>query len=158
MRFFKTLEYQPHVDRLFKELSEKIHEALPGVEVEHIGSSAIRGAISKGDLDILVRVSPKDFALAIQALERIGFMVKAGTFRSDELCMLCGPQDSAVQLIVAGSEFEMFARFRDLLNANPEWVEQYNSLKESCAGWTQEDYRVRKSAFIERILKEPVQS
>ena len=36
--------------------SARIDAALPGVEIEHVGSTAIPGALTKGDLDLLVRV------------------------------------------------------------------------------------------------------
>ncbi|EGR2479900.1 hypothetical protein DYB78_17990, partial [Vibrio cholerae] len=51
-----------------------------------------------------------------------------------------------------GSEFEFFVGFRDKLRKNPELVQRYNELKISCTGWSHEEYRRKKSAFIERVL------
>ncbi len=50
------------------------------------------------------------------------------------------------------SEFEFFVGFRDKLRKNPELVQRYNELKISCTGWSHEEYRRKKSAFIERVL------
>ena len=60
--------------------------------------------------------------------------------------------DVALQVVTNGSEFECFLRFRDKLRANPALVQQYNTLKMSCEGWSQEKYRGKKSTFIEHVL------
>ncbi|CAH6806126.1 hypothetical protein VCHA37P191_10488 [Vibrio chagasii] len=42
--------------------------------------------------------------------------------------------------------------FRDKLRTNPTLVQQYNALKVHCEGWPQDEYREKKSAFIESVL------
>lgn len=152
MRFFNPSEYQQRAEQDFIEIRGRLSKAVPYAEIEHIGSSAIKGAVSKGDLDILVRIEGAQFAEAQAAIETLGFTVKQGTLRTDSLCMLEGPQGIAVQLIERGSKFEMFARFRDLMNAAPDLVEKYNALKMSSTGLSEEEYRARKSKFIEALL------
>lgn len=154
MIFLEAAEYQPRVAELYGRLRRRILQAVPQADVEHIGSSAVRGALSKGDLDILVRVKKSDFASALAAIETLGFSVKEGTFRAEWLCMLEGPDDSAIQLIEAGSEGEMFSRFRDLLNSDRALVAEYNLLKSTSFGLRPDEYRARKSLFIESVLVE----
>ncbi len=60
--------------------------------------------------------------------------------------------DVAFQVVANGSEFEFFILFRDQLRSNDSLVRQYNELKMSCKGYSQEKYRRKKSAFIEQIL------
>jgi GrpB-like predicted nucleotidyltransferase (UPF0157 family) len=60
--------------------------------------------------------------------------------------------DVAIQLIVAGSEFESFVKFRDRLNADANLVKQYNELKMGSVHLTPTEYRAKKSAFIEAVL------
>jgi GrpB-like predicted nucleotidyltransferase (UPF0157 family) len=84
----------------------------------------------------------------------LGFKEKVDTLRTLELCMLesKSSDDVAFQLVANGSEFEFFLIFRDKLRANPSLVQQYNALKMSCEGLSQDDYRRKKSDFINHVL------
>ena len=59
--------------------------------------------------------------------------------------------DVAIQLVVNGSQFEDFVRFRNILNQNPQLVIDYNILKQECGGGPS-SYRAKQSLFIERVL------
>ncbi len=155
MHFLKPKDYGNQVDEIFKILRDRVAARLPGAEIEHIGSSAIQGAISKGDLDVLVRVSGADFESAVQKITDLGFTEKIGTLRTASLCMLETAEfaiDVAIQLIEGGSEFEDFVRFRDRLNSDQDLLKKYNRLKRSCSGMTATEYRSVKSKFIEFVL------
>ena len=156
MRFLEPEHYVQHADKIFRILRDCVGASLPNAEIEHIGSSAIRGAISKGDLDMLVRVSGADFETAINKMKALGFSEKVGTLRTASLCMLETTEfkiDVAIQLIVRGSEFEDFIRFRDRLNSDQDLVQKYNQLKRGCSGMTAAEYRAVKSEFIQAILE-----
>ncbi|WP_413581786.1 GrpB family protein [Bdellovibrio sp. HCB288] len=156
MRFLEPSEFLPKVEAIFSDLKDKIKMALPNADVEHIGSSAIKGAISKGDLDVLVRVLPPNFEIAISKIKELGFAEKSGTLRTEQLCMLVTDVynwDVAVQLIAKNSEFEDFVSFRDRLNDDPGLVLAYNQLKLSSRELSPENYRQKKSAFIEMVLR-----
>jgi GrpB-like predicted nucleotidyltransferase (UPF0157 family) len=154
MKFLESIEYQPACHARFAFYINEIHTLLPTARVEHIGSSAIPYAISKGDLDIFVGVEKNNFTQAITSLEELGFKEKKDTLRTDELCMLesCS-EDVALQVVVNDSEFEGFLHFRDKLREGPKFVYEYNHLKRSCEGFSQDKYRERKSEFIEHVLK-----
>lgn len=154
MRFFNPEEYQAFNEKLFLRYKSKIEEVLPDVRVEHIGASAIPTAISKGDLDIFVGVEAFELESVVQLLVTLGFQEKFDTLRTSELCMLesSSTEDVAIQVIANGSEFEYFLTFRDALCSNAMLVQQYNELKISCEGLSQDAYRLKKSAFIEQVL------
>ena len=155
VRFLEPDQFIHKLSRIFANLKSRISEKLPASNIDHVGSSAIKGAISKGDLDILVRVDIADLERGISALQELGFTVKQGTLRTESLCMLVTTEfseDVAVQLVAQGSEFENFIIFRDRLNTNPDLVKQYNQLKLESAGLSAADYRTRKSKFIQRVL------
>ncbi|MBC7372086.1 MAG: GrpB family protein [Bdellovibrionaceae bacterium] len=63
-------------------------------------------------------------------------------------------EELAIQLIEAGSEFEMFITFRDILLADAKLLKSYNELKLGCTGLDQTKYRARKSEFIQKVLGE----
>ena len=132
----------------------QLSAALPLATVEHIGSSSIPQAISKGDIDVLVAVAQADFAQALAALVALGYEEKNDTLRTPQLCMLVSPRadiDLAIQLIERGSKFEFFLTFRDALRADPDLVAQYNQIKR-CAN-NSADYRLAKSSFIDEVLR-----
>ena len=43
-------------------------ELVPGADVEHVGATAVPGALTKGDVDIAVRVGKPQFSAAVDAL------------------------------------------------------------------------------------------
>ncbi|MEP7154125.1 MAG: GrpB family protein [Betaproteobacteria bacterium] len=148
MNLYPASEYQATAIRLFNECAKEVFRALPFARVEHVGSSSIPGAISKGDLDICVVVPGGLHENAVTVLEAIGYRIKPDTLRTPELCMLESPRedaDIALQLIAAGSKFEFFMRFRDALCAQPLLVEQYNKVKLLAKDRSDTAYREEKS-------------
>ncbi|MBU2909130.1 GrpB family protein [Vibrio splendidus] len=154
MKFYPAGQYQAACNELFVRYERGIKKLIPNAKVEHVGASSIPSAVSKGDLDIFVGVELGEFEDVIERLTTLGFNEKLDTLRTPELCMLesTSSDDVALQVVANGSEFECFLRFRDKLRANPALVQQYNTLKMSCEGWSQEKYRGKKSTFIEHVL------
>lgn len=155
MKFYRPDTFLDNLNRIYSELKIRIHDILPDADVDHVGSSAIHGAISKGDLDILVRINKEELESCIEKLKKLGFKEKQGTLRNDSLCMLYTDQykeDVAIQLVARNSEFEDFLLFRDLLNSDPTLVSEYNALKEKSEDLTADEYRSIKSIFIEKVL------
>ena len=154
MQFYKATEYQASCEKLYRKYELEIAVLLPDAIIEHIGASSIPDAVSKGDLDILVGVNGCKLEKAVKLLSTLGFNEKSNTLRTSELCMLenSSGEDVAFQVVANGSEFDFFVRFRDKLRESPELVQQYNELKMSCTSWSHEEYRRKKSAFIEHVL------
>ena len=143
------------VEAAFIHHRELLASLLPEAEAHHIGSTAVQGSLTKGDLDIQVRVAAEQFAHADAVLashyERNIASTHSPTFSSFK-------DDSAdpplgIQLTVAGGQDDFFCRLRDYLIAHPEVNERYNALKRRFDGALMADYRAAKSAFIEALLK-----
>lgn len=152
-------EYSSKTDRTFKKLHQSLKQALPHAEIEHIGSSAIPGTLSKADLDVFVGVPKQDHLLSIEILKGLGFTEKLDTYRSDELCMLVSTPPSyelreiRIQVVALGSVHENFRTFRDSLIGNPSLVEDYNNLKLKYSKGSPNEYRKEKSSFIQKVLQ-----
>lgn len=155
MKFYPAEQYQAACNELFIRYERDIIKLIPNARVEHVGASSIPFAVSKGDLDIFVGVELGELEDVIERLTTLAFTEKLDTLRTPELCMLesTSADDVALQVVANGSEFECFLRFRDKLRANPALVKQYNTLKMSCEGWSQEKYREKKADFIEYVLE-----
>ncbi|CAG23167.1 GrpB family protein [Photobacterium profundum] len=154
MKFYSAEQYQASSEELFLRYEREIQKLLPNARVEHVGASSIPSAVSKGDLDIFVGVDAHELENAAQLLMVLGFQEKVDTLRTSELCMLesTSVDDVALQIVANGSEFECFLVFRDKLRANVSLVQKYDDLKMSCEGLSQEEYRRKKSAFVEHVL------
>ncbi|QSB54306.1 GrpB family protein [Acinetobacter calcoaceticus] len=157
MIFLEPEQYQKKCAQLFNSYQKDISTLLPFARIEHIGSSSIPNAISKGDLDIYIEVKPEQFEVAIEGLKTLNFIEKQNTLRTHELCMLesLNNDDVAFQIVATGSKFTFFLTFRNKLTASPALVDEYNQLKLQCSHLDHDQYRTIKSDFITRILKHP---
>lgn len=154
MVFLEPEQYQQRCTQLFNSYQKEISTLLPFAKIEHIGSSAIPNAISKGDLDIYIEVIPEQFEFAIEQLKTLNFIEKQNTLRTHELCMLesLNNDDVAFQIVVTDSVFTFFLTFKNKLISSPTLVNEYNQLKLQCSHLDPDQYRTIKSDFINRIL------
>lgn len=137
MRFLDPHQYQPEVTQLFEVIANEVCRLLPKARVEHIGASAIPGAISKGDLDVFVGVDEEELERTVECLERNGYRVKRDTLRNESLCMLETSSYEvpvAMQVVANGSQYEMFLTFRDAVKRSKSLLEEYNQMKHLCEG------------------------
>lgn len=132
---------------------------LPWAQVEHVGAISIPGALTKGDIDLLVRVEAARFDVASAGLLGLYAVHQAenwtptfATFASFADAEATDPP-VGVQLAVAGSaEDLLFGPFRAALIGDPALLEEYNALKLGLDGERYERYTEVKGAFIERVL------
>jgi GrpB-like predicted nucleotidyltransferase (UPF0157 family) len=134
-----------------------ITKLLPEADIQHVGSSAIPNSITKGDLDIQVRVEAAIFPKAVQELSRLYGQnkgsTKADTFRSFKDDSSVPPL--GVQLTVINSEFDFFWKFRDVLLMNDKYRQEYDELKRKYEGKDMELYREEKNQFFEILMETP---
>lgn len=148
----EAADYQARLQARFVQVRDALLARWPAARVEHIGASSIEGAVSKGDLDVLLLVSPEAFESVRGQLVAGGYCEKRDTLRTTALCMLEAP-DHALQLVAAGSVHErVFLRFRDRLRADAPLVAAYNDVKRRHAADSDERYRDAKARFIQQVL------
>ncbi len=131
---------------------------LPGAEVEHVGSTAVPGALTKGDLDLVVRVDQATFPTAIGMLGS-HYAAHQPKNWTPTLASFKDPSsrrpEVGVQLVVAGSHDDrLFGPFRDALVRDPALLARYNELKRGLDGAEYQRYTEQKGKFIERVLRE----
>lgn len=155
MIFFENTLVAQHANKTFYTWKNKIESLLPFAEVEHIGSTAIPGALTKGDIDLLIRVPKGTLEDVVKKLiAAFQWVEKAENHRDSELCMLTSQTDVdlAFQVIEKGSKYEFFLRFRDLMRRDGALLARYNQLKRDCADLSEDEYRCIKSQFIEMVI------
>jgi GrpB-like predicted nucleotidyltransferase (UPF0157 family) len=129
---------------------------LPAAHVDHVGSTSIPGALTKGDVDLLVRVDAERFDAAVAAL-RSCYAVHQPENWAPAYASFADPEPTdlpvGVQLAVAGSADDLlFGAFLDALIDDPALLAEYNALKLRHDGDEYERYTGVKREFVERVL------
>ena len=146
----------PEAQRILAEQRDALRAAgVPG-DLELVGGSSVPGALTRGDVDLHLRVAAADFPAAVGALRRTHAVVHpeiwGPTLAAFEALGTALPTGIAVTS--GGSEHDLrFSRTWQLLRADPALVEEYNAAKLAGDGPTGEGYEDRKSAFFDRVLR-----
>jgi GrpB-like predicted nucleotidyltransferase (UPF0157 family) len=130
-----------------------IEMLVPIATVRHIGSTAVTGALTKGDLDLLVSVPARELEAATAAL-RGRYAVNQPENWSTTFASLreepAGEVPVGVQVVVAGSDDErLFIEWPERLVADANLLAEYNALKRRQQGADPDDYIAAKGEFIE---------
>lgn len=140
---------------MFAKMASRIRAALPDADVRHIGSTAVPGSLTKGDLDVLVRVSQNDFQAADRVLGAM-FDRNTGSVRTDSFSAFMDSSTSpelGVQLVATGTAFDTFVEWVDRLASDRKLRDAYDELKARYQGKDMEDYRRAKKEFISENLR-----
>jgi len=157
--FCKFDKNSPYV---FKKIKEIIHEELPKLRLEHVGSSAI-GVGGKSIIDILVICSTQKYKFVSRKLTLLGFqkdLVKktkrktilfqgAIKYRNKKYYIHCHMTN------LNSSDYDNFINFRDRLLKNKKLLHEYAKIKNEAIGkgkFENCDYNAHKQPFIKKIL------
>jgi len=139
----------------FSEVAAHVEAGLPGADVEHVGSTAVPGCLTKGDLDVLVRVPSEAFLSSMEVLD--GLLARSP--RNDptddyvEYDYVGRGFSASVQLAVVDAWHDRrFHGLKALLTSDPRALERYNGMKRTYEGRPMEKYRQAKALLIESLL------
>ncbi len=146
---FVTLEsIQDVVDIEFKKQNEYLSKLIPSADIQHVGSTAVPGSITKGDIDIQVRVGANEFARARELLGRHYIPSrKDEIWRNGFASFVTYDHPTipiGIQLTTTGSKYDEFYKVRDLFIKDSDLLEKYNEMKRGCEGRTYLEYRKHK--------------
>jgi hypothetical protein len=126
---------------------------VPG-ELVWTGGSSVPGALTRGDVDLHLRVPPEQFAAAVALVGRDHAVVHPeiwcatlATFAVD------APLPAGLAVTPVGSEHDVrFTRAWQLLRDDPRLLAEHNRLKAEADLLDPERYEDLKSAFFTRLL------
>jgi GrpB-like predicted nucleotidyltransferase (UPF0157 family) len=149
-------EVRGRVSGIFARRRAELEGMLPGARVEHVGSTAVPGSLTKGDLDICVIVEAAEFEPASRVLAEC-FRIHQPENWSPTLASFVAPAadgiDVGVQLVPAGSPDEQaFVGWRERLRADPELRSRYDELKRRHRADGVDAYRAAKERLITETL------
>jgi GrpB-like predicted nucleotidyltransferase (UPF0157 family) len=142
-------------ERLYAEIASRLRGLLPcSADIRHIGATAIDGCLTKGDLDVVVRVEqqnflPSDDALASQFSRNVG-SIRSASFSAFE-DSTTSPH-LGIQLTAIGGPEDFFHLFVEALKRDAALVAEYNALKQKFDRRPMTDYRSAKDDFVAKVL------
>jgi len=162
-----TVELRPH-EKYWEEEAEKtialLKEVLgeAAVDVQHVGSTAIRTICAKPILDIAVAVrSLEDIAPFAEKLSQNGF-IDRGQDRPGQHLFVMGNMETDIRthhihVVEVGNEaWTNYINFRDYCNAHPDEAVRYDALKRKlCTEYADNRamYTPGKQALINELLE-----
>jgi GrpB-like predicted nucleotidyltransferase (UPF0157 family) len=145
-------EIRRRVAAIFARRRAELEGMLPGARIEHVGSTAVPGSLTKGDLDICVILAGEEFERASRVLAD-HFEIHQPENWSATLASFTAPSedgiDVGVQLVPAGSADELhFVGWRDGLRADPALRARYDEVKRRHQADGIDAYRAAKERLI----------
>ena len=140
VKFIKTEDITEKVSSLFASEKQKLSALLPNSNIEHVGGTSIPGTISKGDLDINIRVKLEDFEPTIKTLKTLYEINQAENWSTGFASFKDDSRELGVQVTVIGSPEDYFVIQREYLKNHPEVVFELNNLKKKFDGKDMNEY------------------
>ena len=157
MRFISTQTILDIANQVYAEKEFSLKQILPFAEIHHVGSTAVPGSLTKGDLDINVRVTQQDFDKSVKILKNHFGIAQSQNWKP----YFANFQDigekrisTGIQLSVIDSPGDCFLKIRQVLLTKPELLKGYNEMKQKHEGDDPEIYWRDKDAFFRKLLED----
>ncbi len=158
----RLTRYCPEWEELYKEEEVMLNEILHDLafDIQHIGSTSIKGMISKPIIDIMIVVkSQLDAHKCIPLVVQSGYRYFGECNRPGRLFFVKSKGINSthhIHIVEYDSCYRRdFLMFRDFIRENKDAAEKYAQYKrelESMYGQDRMAYRINKSVFIQRTL------
>jgi GrpB-like predicted nucleotidyltransferase (UPF0157 family) len=129
-----------------------LQKLFPAADIQHVGSTSVPDSLTKGDLDIQVRISEENFLEAIHILEKRYRHNRKNEIWTDGFASFEQYDNPVlpvgIQLTVKDSRYDEFYKMRNLLIKDKSLLKKYNSIKQQCEGKTYAEYRKEKRKFL----------
>ena len=156
LRFRQTSTLGGRIEKAFRDEQAKIRRLLARAEVLHTGGTSVSDALTRGDLDIHVRVPADDFCDAREALVSVyaPYCPEMWTAEFATFVEPNAPIATGIALTSLGGEHDRrFVVGWERLRREPLLLEAYNALKREYERAPDADsYRSAKSAFFSALV------
>ena len=147
-------DLRPAAGLIVADLRTRLEALLPGLEVHHVGATALPASVTKGDVDVVVRVSSAQFSVLVEALKP-RFTEKQRENWTPEFASFGDEGSYALPVgvqVVRDSENDVFVFLRDYFIAHPDQVREYDRVKAEHASEGPQAYWRAKEAFLSSVL------
>lgn len=155
--FYPSENFQPKTKNVLNKIRRELLLVFPSAEAYDMGSTSIPGLLTKGDLDINLRVGKKDYKRAISYMSKSFDRSQLENW-NDGFASFASKGDIegipvGIQITVKGHEEDKFFKQLELLKSDPSLIKKYNDIKKEYNGREMDDYRKAKWKFIEDNLE-----
>ena len=126
---------------------------LPDAEVHHIGATALPTGLTKGDVDVNLRIDTEAFARAVDVLRRHyepaqehNWTPTYASFKTDAY-----PLPLGIQVTVIGSPDDFLLALRDAMRTRPAVLDEYTECKRRAAAFGPDAYWEAKDTFLRAL-------
>lgn len=151
VHFVKAEDVGDRVADLFALEKEKLLKIFPTCQAEHIGGTSVPGSVTKGDLDINLRVPAEDFFRVVEELKNIYQINQPNNWSENFASFKDDSRDLGIQVTVLGSPEDYYVAQREYLINHSEELRELNSLKLKYEGKDMQKYREEKGNFFEKL-------
>ena len=151
VNFVKTTDISGKINALFKLEKQKLAALFPNADIEHVGGTSVPGSLSKGDLDINIRVRSEEFERTAETLKTLYEINQPENWSNGFASFKDDSRQLGIQITVIGSPEDHFVAQREYLKNHPDAVFELNVLKEKFEGKDMDGYRKEKEKFFERL-------
>ncbi|OGZ57720.1 MAG: hypothetical protein A3F94_01775 [Candidatus Spechtbacteria bacterium RIFCSPLOWO2_12_FULL_38_22] len=151
VNFIKTEDILKKINALFKIEKQKLTALFPDADIEHVGGTSVPGSLSKGDLDINIRVAPENFEKTVETLKTLYKINQLNNWSKGFASFKNEARELSIQVTAISSPEDYFVAQRDYLKSHPKKVVELNTLKEKFEDKSMDEYRKEKEEFFEKL-------
>lgn len=152
LRFVRAADVAADIGRAFERQRERLRTLLPNALILHTGASSMPDAMTRGDLDVHVRVSQTTFPSAVLLLVEAYQPVHREMWTSEFAVFVvpeAEPETGIALTAIDGEHDHRFLTSWAQLRADPELIAELNALKLGFQATRDVDgYERTKSAFF----------
>lgn len=163
LKKYSFKKYSDNFPGLFYKEKIKLQKIFPKADIEHVGSSSVKGLGGKGIIDIAVSVPKKEIAKSIKKLQANGYDCrpnggdKERKFFQKIIKYSKNERRVHIQLTYNNSHtWKAFIAVRDYLRRNKKEALRYAQVKKEAfkrAKGEGEKYRKHKKSFLDALEK-----
>lgn len=156
LNFQKSEVFIKEAKKKFNVIKQKILTTIPNIQVKQIGGTFIPNALTKGDIDILVRVKHENFNKTIKKLEIVfkpnnkELWTKDFAIFKDQITF---SEKIDILVVTIDSKEDIRSKATDLLKKDVKFLSEYNRLKIKYSGGNEAKYKIAKTKFYDKLEK-----
>jgi GrpB-like predicted nucleotidyltransferase (UPF0157 family) len=153
VRLVDVEELRHAADDVVSAFAAEFSPALGRAEIHHIGATALPSGLTKGDVDVNVRVDEAGFPRVVDLLSARLAIAQPENWTSTFASFAAGgyPLPLGVQVTVIGSRDDFLLALRDRFRGDPELVRRYDEVKLAAAGAGPAAYWQAKDEFLREL-------
>jgi GrpB-like predicted nucleotidyltransferase (UPF0157 family) len=150
----RTADIAAAAFEIVADLEAQLRDLLPTCQIEHIGATSFPDGVTKGDVDVNIRVSPGDFQRVIDRLRSTLPIAQPDNWTSTYASFSDASRalPVGVQVTVIGSPDDFLVPLRDLMTRDAELRSEYDRVKRNAAELGPDGYWTAKNAFLTKVL------